>query len=207
MMNMKTNTIVSDAQLFDDIAKGGKIAEGAMNALVNRHLGLVHKVANQFARKFPGIDKADLLSDGNIALMNAIRGFDRTRGYAFSTYAWQALTNSAIALANAATKRRKAFGATYDPSLPSIAERTSHRAEKEEAVQKSLIHDLAVILAENKAGLTAIEMTIIEQRFGLYGQPMKLEDIGNAMNLSKERIRQHQVKALAKLRGVLEVSL
>lgn len=49
------------------------------------------------------------------------------------------------------------------------------------------------------------ERKILLLRFGLTGrEPMSLERIGNMMNLTKERIRQIQNKALAKLKEVLE---
>ena len=49
--------------------------------------------------------------------------------------------------------------------------------------------------------LTDQECSIIEQRFGLDGQaPRTLDQIGQDMNVSRERIRQMQVKALSKLK-------
>jgi len=49
------------------------------------------------------------------------------------------------------------------------------------------------------------ERKILVLRFGLSGrEPMSLERIGNMMNLTKERIRQIQNKALAKLKEVLD---
>jgi RNA polymerase primary sigma factor len=49
--------------------------------------------------------------------------------------------------------------------------------------------------------LTERERTIIEMRFGLTGQePMTLEHIGERFGLTRERIRQLEGKALAKLR-------
>jgi len=50
--------------------------------------------------------------------------------------------------------------------------------------------------------LTEQERRILIQRFGLGGTlPRTLEQIGREMNVSRERIRQMQVKALAKLKG------
>jgi RNA polymerase primary sigma factor len=48
------------------------------------------------------------------------------------------------------------------------------------------------------------EMTIISQRFGLDGgNPKTLEDIGHNLGVTRERIRQLQNVALAKLRSAL----
>jgi RNA polymerase primary sigma factor len=49
--------------------------------------------------------------------------------------------------------------------------------------------------------LSERERTIIEMRFGLVdGQDYTLEEIGNLYNVSRERIRQIEVKGLRKLR-------
>lgn len=49
--------------------------------------------------------------------------------------------------------------------------------------------------------LTEVEYNVIQRRFGLNGyDPQTLDDIGIVVNLTRERIRQIQVKALSKLR-------
>jgi RNA polymerase primary sigma factor len=56
-------------------------------------------------------------------------------------------------------------------------------------------------LREAMESLTARERRVIETRFGLNDEPMKtLEDIGSEFGLTKERIRQIEKEALAKLR-------
>ena len=50
--------------------------------------------------------------------------------------------------------------------------------------------------------LTERERDILKYRYGLIdGTPKTLEEIGNIFNLSKERIRQIESKALQKLRN------
>jgi RNA polymerase primary sigma factor len=45
------------------------------------------------------------------------------------------------------------------------------------------------------------ERFILERKFGIGGKPETLEEIGQRLNLSRERIRQLKVEALGKLRG------
>jgi len=210
MMNMKTKTlniVETDNALFAEVAKGGTPATRAMNTLVNRHMGMVITVAKRYKKKFPACDMADLVSEASESLMKAIKGFDPERGFTFSTYAIQAMSNACQRVASTTSKRKKLNGASYEVAMPTIHDRTNHRQEKEKAVTRSLIHDLAGILSANNAKLTPTEMIIVEKRYGLYGKPMKLEDIGNELGVSKERVRQLQEQALRKLRGVLESSL
>ena len=51
--------------------------------------------------------------------------------------------------------------------------------------------------------LTAQEESIIRMRFGIDGvDPMTLEEVGNVYGLTRERIRQIEMKALRKLRVI-----
>ena len=57
----------------------------AAQKLITSHLRLVYKVALQF--KGYSLALADLISEGNLGLMHAVKKFDYTLGYRFSTYA------------------------------------------------------------------------------------------------------------------------
>ena len=57
----------------------------AAHKLVTSHLRLVAKIALQF--RGYGLPVADLISEGNIGLMKAVKKFDPDRGFRLSTYA------------------------------------------------------------------------------------------------------------------------
>ncbi len=58
----------------------------------------------------------------------------------------------------------------------------------------------------NSAGLTDVEAKVIAHRFPLRGgRCLTFRKIGNVVGLSKERVRQLQNEALAKLRRILEI--
>lgn len=57
----------------------------AAHQLVTSHLRLVAKIAMQF--RGYGLPVADLISEGNIGLMRAVKKFDPERGFRLSTYA------------------------------------------------------------------------------------------------------------------------
>ncbi|MGN0448529.1 MAG: sigma-70 family RNA polymerase sigma factor [Acutalibacteraceae bacterium] len=54
-------------------------------SLINENLGLVHACANKFRGR--GVDYDDLYQAGCVGLIKAAKGFDKQRGFAFSTYA------------------------------------------------------------------------------------------------------------------------
>lgn len=57
----------------------------AVQKLVTSHLRLVAKIANGY--RGYGLPLADIIAEGNIGLMQALKKFDPTKGYRFSTYA------------------------------------------------------------------------------------------------------------------------
>ena len=58
---------------------------GAADALVTSHLRLVVKIAMGY--RGYGFPIADLIAEGNVGLVQSVRGFDPERGFRFATYA------------------------------------------------------------------------------------------------------------------------
>ncbi|MFN9907397.1 MAG: sigma-70 family RNA polymerase sigma factor [bacterium] len=63
--------------------------------------------------------------------------------------------------------------------------------------------DLREQLCQSLATLSCREETVVRMRYGI-GEPMQysLEEIGARFNLTRERIRQIEIKALRKLRSI-----
>ena len=57
-----------------------------MEQMVAKHQGLVRSVALRLSSVY-GEELDDLMQIGYIGLIKAVKGFDETRGYKFSTYA------------------------------------------------------------------------------------------------------------------------
>ena len=62
------------------------------DALALANDGLAHKIARRFHRCVRGLELSDLLQEARIGLLLAAETFDETRGYAFSTYAYDWMT-------------------------------------------------------------------------------------------------------------------
>lgn len=65
--------------------------EQACSELVSRYLGMVRRIAHLYSNNHSDWD--DFISEGNIALLNAIKTFDGSRGASFSTYAYACVNN------------------------------------------------------------------------------------------------------------------
>ncbi len=88
-------------------------------------------------------------------------------------------------------------GEDGDGVMGELIEDTTAVAPADAASAEALKSDLHRLLDE----LSPRERRVLEQRFGLGGlQPHTLEQVGDDLNLTRERIRQIEAKALAKLR-------
>lgn len=70
---------------FDEMREVLKVIQAARTKIVESNMRLVVHVAKKYINR--GIELSDLLQDGSIGLMTAVRKFDRLRGHKFSTYA------------------------------------------------------------------------------------------------------------------------
>jgi RNA polymerase nonessential primary-like sigma factor len=87
-------------------------------------------------------------------------------------------------------------GKEKDTELGDLLE-TEELSPEDLLMRESLRKDLISLMAD----LTSRERDVIQMRFGLdNGQPYSLAEIGRALDLSRERVRQIEAKALQKLR-------
>jgi RNA polymerase nonessential primary-like sigma factor len=87
-------------------------------------------------------------------------------------------------------------GKERDTELGDLLE-TDSVSPEETLMRESLHRDLQQLLTD----LTSRERDVIQMRFGLGdGNPYSLAEIGRALDLSRERVRQIEAKALQKLR-------
>jgi RNA polymerase sigma factor (sigma-70 family) len=104
-------------------------------------------------------------------------------------------------------RHRARFPTEYDPDL----QKSDVLETKRDDVEALCIRDLAGILASNSAGLTVAERRVLSERFGMRNggkkaasDPKTLRQVAEVFGVTKERVRQIQNKALAKLRQALD---
>ncbi len=57
------------------------------NAIVESYQALIHQIVRRFGARLPrSVDRGDLLTAGNMGLINAVHGFDPERGVRFESY-------------------------------------------------------------------------------------------------------------------------
>ncbi len=188
-----------------ELLKWKRQATDAQNEIVRENVPLVLAMAKR--TRIPGVDISDMISEGNLALLRAVDKFDTARGYKFSTYACRAILKSFSRVATRSARHRGRFPTEFDPTL----ERSNYIEQRRVALRDDCVDELRAILGENSAELTHVEREVILARFALDGngkdasrRAKTLEQVGQMIGVTKERVRQIQNKALDKLRVALE---
>ncbi|MEL7473897.1 MAG: sigma-70 family RNA polymerase sigma factor, partial [Planctomycetota bacterium] len=179
-------------------------AERIREQIAETNLALVLAMAKR--TRMSEVDFADLVSEGNMALLRAVDKFDAGRGFKFSTYACRAILKAFSRQGMKLSKYRQRFPTDFDPKL----ERSNFIENKRADFEKDAADEVRRIVIDNRADLTDVERTVIEHRFGLesseHEKPMTLEQVGQIIGVTKERVRQIQNKAMEKIKGELEAN-
>ncbi len=238
--------------------------DAAMERLVTSHLRFVIKIARSY--RGWGLPMSDLVQEGTLGLVQAVRRFDPDRGVRLSTYAaWPvraAIQDAALrswsvvrlGTSNAQKSlalrlRRMMAGMSHDERdiaedvAAGMAERFDVTmaevvavARRMAGVDRTLDHPgagapaavdtlaspaptpeaaaaaaseqryIATALAAAVAKLSLREQLVIQRRY-LAEARATFSAIGSELGLSKDRVRQLEAKALAKLRELLDGSL
>jgi RNA polymerase sigma factor (sigma-70 family) len=162
--------------------------------LIRANMRLVVSYAKKHAG--PTDSLFELISDGNMSLIRAVEKFDYARGNKFSTYAsWAIMKNFARSIPDE-KKHREHFVTGHDELFES---KQDFRSDEQE--QLSQAEQAASKVNRLLELLDPREREILRMRAGLdNAQGMTLEEIGQRLGITKERVRQLNVRIMKKLR-------
>ena len=225
------------------------------NRMVETNLRLVVSLAQKFRNR--GVLFNDLIQEGNLGLLRALKRFDFKLGHKFSTYAgWWIKHNIRRAIAEQArvirlpihminainnitwAEQRFIHLHGREPEVEELAELLDMSPAKVNSIRKMACQTIslqATLSSDDDSGiledlvadsstqapseqiakkilydklyemlrtLPEREQQIIILRFGLFGQPsLPLIEISKRFNLTRERVRQLEVKILSNLRS------
>lgn len=185
---------IQDLQQIEDLQKQ---ATAVKDRLINCNMRLVVSIAKKHSAQADNF--FELLSDGNMSLIRAVEKFDYSRGNKFSTYAsWAIMKNYARSIPDD-KKHRERYVTGHEEMFEAAPDNRSNEHEQLFS-QEQAANRVNVLLAS----LDDRERQIIRMRAGLdnYSEGMTLEEIGQQLGITKERVRQLNVRIMNKLRGM-----
>ncbi|MBT8136425.1 MAG: RNA polymerase sigma factor RpoS [Gammaproteobacteria bacterium] len=231
--------------------------EGARKRMIESNLRLVVKIARRYMNR--GLPLLDLIEEGNLGLIHAVKKFDPERGFRFSTYAtWWIRQTIERGIMNQTrtirlpihvikeintylrSARKLAQELDREPEVDEIAadmgcsadnvrrlfglnERTTSAhapvgrdsertvldsipdtdgADPSRSAQSDRVNEVLHYWLEK---LNDKQRAVVQRRFGLHGyRKCTLEQVGEEIGVTRERVRQIQMDALSRLRGFME---
>lgn len=182
---------VADLMRLDELKQG---VRSCRDLLINCNQRLVYAQSKQRLSAGEHID--DLVSDGNLSLMRAVEKFDYARGNKFSTYAtWAIMKNFARSIPDSKTHKQR-YMTGHDELFEAKAD---IRSDEQEAL--ALADAARSRVNKLLEHLDSRTREVIRMRTGLDGtQEMTLEQIGQHFGITKERVRQINVRGMKMLR-------
>jgi RNA polymerase sigma factor (sigma-70 family) len=199
-----------------ELAKRYQQGDGAAGQkIIHANLRFVVKVSRKFF--YSGHNCLDIVQEGNLGLIKALERFDPERGIPFIYYAvwWVEATIKAFM-----QKSGKVHTGSlrHAKNLLSLDEHignddndkdrwidflTDGSDPEKQYYGKERSHDISSLFQHCFASLSQREVSVIKQRF-YADPPIKLKEIGMQLGVSRERVRQIQMRSMEKLKQVLE---
>jgi RNA polymerase sigma factor (sigma-70 family) len=193
--------IKARTQDLDQIEELQEEATRVKELLISCNMRLVVSIAKRHSAQTDNF--FELLSDGNVSLIRAVEKFDCFRGNKFSTYAsWAIMKNYARSIPE--EKHRRERYVTGHEEVFDVAPDTRTDEQECLASAEQATHKVNRLLSL----LDPREREIIRMRAGLDSgsEGMTLEKIGEKLGITKERVRQLNVRAMKKMRSLAELN-
>jgi RNA polymerase primary sigma factor len=195
VLRSRLNPHTPDVSMLEKVERFLAAAQAIRDQIIKANMRLAISVVKKFVTPQHSFD--DMLSDGIYSLMQAVAKFDYDRGFRFSTYAYRAIARNAYRAIMKQQKDTVRLASELDEL--NLDSNSSH---SEPAMDVRTWTRLRGLLGQIMEHLDRRERLIIRCRFALGGhrKVKTFQTIAQRLGISKERVRQLEQRAMAKLR-------
>ena len=181
----------------DTIVKAAKGYARSMRAVINQYTPLVHKIVNKYSFMAPKHSREDLVQEGFIGLVKAIRKYDPERPTCFMTVAFPTVRGAVCGLARRENRNPKYPLSLEQSDWGSNLEDTVRYEVKDEALSAQ-VRDIVLL---GCGSLDNKQASIVCDRFGLLGkEPMRQGDVAKKYGLTKQAVQSYLSRFHRKVR-------
>ena len=173
--------------------------------LVINHLELARRIASKYMN-IKGMSREEVLSEANIALIQAARSYDPSKG-SFAPYAFTVIKNALNSIFIKQNKNARFFPKSIDETLiggTKMGTNVGNMAQNIPDIRENVVKDVRSRETSRQVrgllgGLAHKEKKIIE----MIGKGMSLSEIGKELGVSKQAVFKAARPALDKIKSLL----
>ena len=167
----------------DLLQKAVKGDARSISAIVEQYTPLVHKIVNKYAWMSPAHSREDLVQEGLLGVVRAIKTFQIERGHQFMTWVYPQVRGAVQGIARREFRQPRHMY-SLDQSDWGLNLEDTNQFEVQDDYEFSMIHDLIVA---GCGSLDSRRAQIVCDRYGLLGRkPMRQGEVAKKYGLTKQ---------------------
>lgn len=169
----------------------------SINAVVEQYTPLVHKIVNKYAFMAPKHSRDDLVQEGLVGIVRALKTFEPERGFRFMTWVYPQVRGAVVTLARK-ENRHPRYALSLEQSDWACNLEDERRFELHDDKVAGMVREIVLLgcgSLENK------QAQIVCDRFGLLGRKaLRQGEVAKKHGLSKQAVQSYLSRFHRKVR-------
>jgi RNA polymerase sigma factor (sigma-70 family) len=169
----------------------------SISAVVEQYTPLVHKIVNKYSWMAPRHSRQDLVQEGLVGIVKALKTFEPKRGYQFMTWVYPQIRGAVSSVARKENRNPK-YPLSLEQSDWSSNLEDTNRYQVKDDVAAGMVREILLI---GCGSLDTKQASIVCDRFGLLGKkPMRQGDVAKKYGLTKQAVQSYLARFHRKVR-------
>ncbi len=160
----------------------------SISKVIQQYTPLVHKIVNHYAFMAPKHSREDLVQEGLIGIVKALKTFEPERGYQFMTWVYPQVRGAVVGLARKENRAPK-YPLSLEQSDWALNLEDTNKYELHDEKVAGMVQELVLV---GCGSLDNKRAEIVCDRFGLLGRKaLRQGDVAKKHGLTKQAVQSH----------------